>query len=145
MIPTTPFSPPEPEPPTAPPDFPAALWAALPPGAQETLRTWYEEHRAALIHTLYRLLLTPAPGAGQPTGAQLGVRLLILGYLLRVPPLTSPSADSLRRAWHLSNRDFTPQKNHLQRQLRLLNPRLHIPHQEKSRPQHHKKNATRNS
>lgn len=139
MIPTVPFTPPEPEPTAPPPAFPATAWRHLPEPARIALREWYDAHRAHLLHTLYNLLLSPNPPAAptatstQPTGAQLGCRLLLLGYLLRIDPLAAPGADTIRRAWHLSRRDFDTQKLHLQRLLRRLNPRLPIRNSHQSR------------
>lgn len=128
MLPTVPFSPDPAEPPAAPPELPTDIWQSLSPQQQTALREWYEDHRRHLLHQLYRILLIPRRGTTQPTGREIGINLLLLGYLLRIPPLDLPTADHIRRGWNICKGLFSQQKQHLERTLRSINPRITTPH-----------------
>ena len=133
MQPTVPFAPEPPEPPAAPPEYPPAAWAQLSPRAQEQVREWYDHHRHTLLRQLWHLLLTPGPTRPQPTGRELGANLLILGYLLRIPPLDTANAENIRCGWRIQRGIISAQTAALRRRLHTLNPRIRLRNEDQAR------------
>lgn len=105
-------------------ELPAELTAMLPPSGVQLLEQWAETLRREYCERFFRLLLTPAENAPRVMPAGIGINVLILAWLLRVPPMGELTQDGLTYVYRLSPLRVNEQKKALMAALHRFNPRL---------------------